>query len=290
MKTLRAFLEMVRFHHTIFALPFAYLGMVLAANWPPAGGPPQWPTLRQVVLITLAMVAARTLAFAVNHYADWRYDARNPRTAGRPIPSGRLSARAALAYGGIALALLAVAAWLLNPLTLLLLPGAIIFLVGYSFTKRFTWLCHWILGATDGLAPAGAWVAVRGAIDPPAWLLWLAVTMWVAGFDLIYSSQDSDFDRSQGLFSMAANFGVAASLRWAKISHAIAVGSLVVFGLIFPLNWIYWLGVAIVAALLAYENLLVTPRDLSRIDTAMFNVNAYVAVIIFAASLGALYL
>jgi 4-hydroxybenzoate polyprenyltransferase len=288
MTRLRTFLDMVRFEHTIFALPFAYLGMVLAANLPPVAGG-RLPTLPQFVWITVAMAAARTLAFAVNRYADRAYDARNPRTANRPIPTGRLSPGATLGYGAVALLILALAAWQLNDLALKLLPGALVLLVGYSYTKRFTWLSHWILGATDGLAPAGAWVAVRAAVDLPAWLLWLAVTFWIAGFDLIYACQDTAFDRAEGLHSVPARFGNAVALRLARVNHALTVLALVGVGGIMGLSWVYWVGLAGVAGLLIYEHSIVSPADLSKVNVAFFNVNSYVAVIIFAATFVALY-
>jgi 4-hydroxybenzoate polyprenyltransferase len=289
---LRAFLEMVRFEHTIFALPFAYLGMVLAANWPPATTQhqPGLPTLWQVLWITAAMAAARTLAFAANRYADRAYDARNPRTADRPIPSGKLSASATLGYGVIALIMLAFAAWQLNALTLKLLPGAVILLIGYSYTKRFTWLSHWVLGATDGLAPAGAWVAVRAAVDPPVWLLWLAVTLWIAGFDLIYACQDTTFDQAERLFSVPARFGNATALRMARVNHVLTVLVLVAVGVVTSLRWPYWLGLALAGGLLAYEHSLVSPDDLTRVNVAFFNVNGYIAVILFVATMVAVYL
>ena len=191
--------------------------------------------------------------------------------------------------GGLALVVLVVVAWQLNCLTLVLLPGAIILLIGYSYTKRFTWLCHWILGAADGLAPAGAWVAVRASVDAPAWLLWLAVTMWVAGFDLILSCLDVDCDRGEGLHSVPVRFGVANALRLAKASHTVAVIALVVVGVFYAFGWIYWVGLAVVSALLVYENVIVTPDDLSRVNIAFFNVNSYVAGITFFVTLLALF-
>jgi len=288
MTRLRTFLDMVRFEHTIFALPFAYLGMVLAANLPPMAET-RLPTLPQVGWVTVAMAAARTLAFAVNRYADRAYDARNPRTANRPIPTGRLSPGATLGYGGVAVLILTLAAWQLNDLALKLLPGALVLLVGYSYTKRFTWLSHWILGATDGLAPAGAWVAVRAAVDLPAWLLWLAVTFWIAGFDLIYACQDTEFDRAEGLHSVPARFGNAVALRLAQVNHALTVLALAGVGGIMGLGWAYWVGLAGVAGLLVYEHSLISPADLSKVNVAFFNVNSYIAVIIFAATFVALY-
>src|SRR5690242_10248827 len=186
MRQIRAFLDLIRFEHTIFALPFAYLGMVLAANG--------LPTLSQFVWITVAMAAARTLAMSINRLADRHIDARNPRTANRPIQTGKISVRTVVVGVIISLLVLAFAAWQLNPLTLTLLPGAVVFLVGYAYAKRVTWLSHFILGFTDGLAPIGAWAGVRGTVftaqDLPAWLLLFAVTFWIGGFDLIYACQD----------------------------------------------------------------------------------------------------
>jgi 4-hydroxybenzoate polyprenyltransferase len=286
---LRTFLDMVRFEHTVFALPFAYLGMVLAANWPPDLSGGRLPTLHQFVWITVAMAAARTLAFAINRYADRGYDARNPRTADRPIPIGRLSPGATLGYGALALMVLVLAAWQLNELTLKLLPGAVIFLIGYSYTKRFTWLSHWVLGATDGLAPAGAWVAVRASVGLPAWLLWLAVTFWIAGFDLIYACQDTVFDRHERLYSVPARFGNAVALRLAQMNHLLTVAALAAVGGVMGLGWVYWLGLGVVAGLLVYEHSLVSPTDLSRVNLAFFNVNGYIALTIFATTFISLY-
>lgn len=291
MNRVRLFLETVRFEHTVFALPFAYLGMMLAANWPPTvGHTVGLPSLRQAIWITVAMACARTLAFAVNRYADRSYDARNPRTAGRPLPTGRLPARATLVYAGVALVGLVMAAWQLNALTLILVPGAIVLLVIYSYTKRVTWLSHWVLGATDGLAPAGAWVAVRAAIDGPAWLLWLAVTVWVAGFDLIYACQDTEFDRTERLHSIPARFGNATALWLARANHVLTVLLLAALGIAMHLGWPYWAGMAVVCVLLAYEHSLVSPDDLSCLNIAFFNVNGYVAAVMFVATLAALYI
>ncbi len=277
MNRVRTFLGMIRFEHTIFALPFAYLGMVLAAA--ALGG---WPTWGQVFWITVAMASARTLAMTVNRIADREFDAANPRTARRAIPTGQLSVRAAWGAAAVALALLILAAAMLNPLCLMLLPVAALFLVGYNYTKRFTWLSHWILGLTDGAAVMGAWIAVYPTLTAPTpWLLWLAVTVWIAGFDLIYACQDAEFDRQAGLYSVPARFGVAAALRLARINHGLTVLLLAAAGLLAGLGWPYWLGLAVIAGLLAYEHSLVRPDDLSRLDMAFFNVNGYISVIAF---------
>jgi len=211
MKKIRDFLELIKFEHTVFALPFAYLGMVLAAATP--FDAPRGLTGPAFVWITLAMVAARTLAMGTNRLADRVIDARNPRTTGRPLVTGRIAPTTA--WGGILIAagVLTWAAWQLGPLPLYLLPGALLFLVGYSFTKRFTWWSHFILGFTDGLAPMGAWVAVAGSLftlaDAPAWFLLAAVTTWIGGFDLIYACQDAAFDKDTGLYAVPARFGIA---------------------------------------------------------------------------------
>jgi 4-hydroxybenzoate polyprenyltransferase len=276
---------MIRFEHTVFALPFAYLGMVLAA----AAEGKIWPAWRQFLWITVAMAAARTLAMTVNRLADREFDARNPRTTGRALPTGRLSVRTAQVAAAVAGLLLVVAAWQLNPLCLTLLPGAALLLVGYHYTKRFTWLSHWVLGLTDGAAALGAWIAVRPELENPIpWLVWLAVTVWIAGFDLIYACQDVDFDRRAGLHSVPARFGNAAALQLAQANHALTVLLLAAVGLLAGLAWPFWLGLAIIAGLLIYEHSLVRPDDLSRLDLAFFNVNGYISIIAFVSVLAAL--
>ncbi|HEY63499.1 MAG TPA: UbiA family prenyltransferase [Caldilineae bacterium] len=278
MKQVRLFLEMIKFEHTIFALPFAYLGMVLAARG--------WPTWHQFLWITIAMVAARTLAMSVNRVADRHFDARNPRTAQRALPRGLLTPAQVWGAAGISLAVFLLSAWQLNDFVLRLAPLAVIALVGYSYTKRFTWLSHWILGMTDGAAAAGAWAAVRASLnDPIPWLLWGAVTVWIAGFDLIYACQDVAFDREMGLQAVPARFGVATALRWAKICHILTIILLAAVGWVAGLGWVYWLGMLSIAILLAYEHSLVRPDDLSRVDVAFFNMNGYISVTTFLATL-----
>ncbi|HWN04020.1 MAG TPA: UbiA-like polyprenyltransferase [Candidatus Dormibacteraeota bacterium] len=273
MTAVRHFLDAIKFEHTVFALPFAYVAMVLAAD-----GWPGWPTL---LWVTLAMAGARTLAMAVNRLADRFIDAANPRTARRHLPAGLLTpaqvAGAAVAAG----ALLLLSAYMLNPLCLALAPLAVLFLVGYSYTKRFTWLSHWILGFTDGIAAAGGWIAVRGAFAPPVYVLWFALTVWIAGFDLIYACQDVEFDRRTGLHSVPARFGIPAALATARACHVLTIAAFALLGWMMGLGWLYWLGVAVVAGLLVYEHSLVSPGDLSRLDVAFFNVNGYIAVILF---------
>ena len=277
MNSVRHFLDAIKFEHTVFALPFAYVAMVLAANG--------WPDVRIVGWVTLAMVSGRTMAMAVNRLADRWFDARNPRTRGRHLPAGLLTPAQVVAAAVAAGAVFLLSAWMLNPLCLALAPLAILFLVGYSYTKRFTWLSHWILGFTDGIAAAGAWVAVRGGFDPPVFVLWFALTVWIAGFDLIYACQDVEFDRAEGLHSVPARFGIAAALRVAKVCHVLTVTAFALLGVFMGLGVLYWAGVALVAGLLVYEHSLVSPTDLSRLDVAFFNVNGYIAVILFAAVL-----
>jgi 4-hydroxybenzoate polyprenyltransferase len=286
MKAVRDFLELIKFEHTVFALPFAYLGMLLAA-----GGFPEWDLF---LWITIAMAAARTVAMGFNRIADRWHDAHNPRTANRPLVTGTISLRTA--WGGTLLAslVLTLAAWQLGTLTLRLLPGAFIFLFGYSFTKRFTWLSHFILGFTDGLAPLGAWVAIRNSLftldDLPAWILLAIVTLWIAGFDLIYACQDIDYDLQDGLQSIPARFGPGFALKLSAACHVATVILLGVLGMLMQLGWPYWLGLVVVMALLTWEHALVRPDDLSRIDIAFFNINSYISITLFVSILGALYL
>ena len=285
MNRLRVFFDLVKFEHTVFALPFAYLGMALATDG--------WPGWSKFIWITVAMVAARTLAMSANRLVDRESDARNPRTMNRPLPRGLVSSWAVAVYAGVSLAVLIVAAWRLDPLCLLLLPGALVFLLGYHYTKRFTWLSHWILGFTDGLAAPGAWVAVRGSIltwaDLPAWLLLFAVTFWIGGFDLIYACQDVDVDRRDGLHSVPADFSVASALLLARVCHALTVALLASIGLTTGLGWPFWVGLAVIVAMLVYEHSLVSPQDLSKLDVAFFNMNGYISITVLAATLLALW-
>jgi 4-hydroxybenzoate polyprenyltransferase len=278
---LRHFLDAIKVEHTVFALPFAYLGMVLAARG--------WPGWRAFAWITVAMVAARTTAMAANRLIDRRVDALNPRTAGRHLPRGLLSPRALASAAALSAAVFLVAAAQLGPLCLALAPVALVFLIGYSYTKYFTWTSHWILGVTDGAAAAGAWIAVRGAMEAPAWLLWLAVTVWIAGFDLLYACQDADFDRRERLHSVPARFGIPVALRLARACHVLTAAALAGVGWTLALGVAYWLGWLVVVGLLAYEHSLVSADDLSRLDVAFFNVNGYISVITFLAALAGLW-
>jgi 4-hydroxybenzoate polyprenyltransferase len=284
LRGIRDFLELIKAEHTLFALPFAYVGMVLAAD-----GRPTW---HEIGWITVAMAAARTVAMGINRLADRILDAQNPRTAGRPLVTGRISVGTARIGTGIAIALLIISAWQLGPLPTRLLPVALAFLVGYSFTKRFTWLSHYVLGFTDGLAPVGAWVAVRGSLfsrdDLAAWLLLLAVTFWIGGFDLIYACQDEAIDRACGLHAVPARFGVPAALTLSSLSHGLTMALLVALGLECRLGWPYAVGLMIIGALLVAEHRMVSPDDLSRLTIAFFHVNSAISVILLASVLASL--
>ena len=275
-------LDAIKFEHTVFALPFAYIAMVLAA-----GG---WPGGRTLGWVTAAMVGARTCAMATNRVVDRLIDARNPRTAGRHLPTGALAVWELRLLAAAGAALMFLAAFMLNPLCLALAPLALVFLVGYSYTKRFTWTSHWILGFTDGIAAAGGWIAVRGAFDARAFVLWFTLTVWIAGFDVLYACQDVDVDRAQGLHSVPARFGIAAALVTARVNHLLTAAALALLGWLAGLGLLYWAGWLAVLGLLAYEHALVSPRDLSRLDLAFFNVNGYIAVIVLVAVCAGLYL
>jgi len=268
--------ELVAFPHTIFALPFAFLGMILGA-----GGV---PSLRQVGWITVAMVGARTAAMAFNRIVDRRIDAANPRTTSRPLPSGRLDARWAAGVTALSILVFLWAAWMLRPLCLALAPLALAIVLGYSWTKRFTWLSHLVLGLALAIAPVGAWIAVMG---PPSWapfLLAVAVTCWTAGFDIIYACQDVAFDRGHALSSIPARFGVRAALRISSLLHAIMMLALLAVAAVECLELWFLAGLAAAAAVLVHEHRIVKPGDLSRVNLAFFTLNGWISVIIFLAA------
>ena len=280
----RIFLDAIKFEHTIFALPFAYLGMVLASR-----AHHGWPGLGKLIWITLAMAGARTLAMTLNRLIDAGIDARNPRTANRAMPRKLLGVREMALYSVIAAAALCFSAWKLNPLCLKLTPVALIFLVGYSYTKRFTWLCHFALGLTDGIAPMGGWLAVNPTLSLANWLppglLALAVTFWVGGFDLIYACQDISFDRAHGIYSIPSRFGPERALQLSELLHGASVGLLAAVGGILGLAWPFWIAVGAAAWLLIWEHRLVHPDDFSKLDIAFFNINGYIAVSVFVFAL-----
>ncbi len=264
------FARLVKVEHTVFALPFAFVGAFLAV-----GGT---PSAHDLLWITLAMVGARSLAMALNRLIDAGIDARNPRTAGRELPSGQLTIAQVTVFCAASLALFLVAVWQLAPLTHVLWPIPVAGFVVYPYLKRWTWLCHLWLGAVDGLAPVGAWVAITNHLPWQAWLLGAAVALWVAGFDCFYALFDVEIDRAQRLHSIATRFGVRGAFAGARLAHAATIGCLVGAGLGLPVGVLYWLGVAVVAALLVYEHSLVRPGDLRRLDAAFFTMNGVISV------------
>jgi 4-hydroxybenzoate polyprenyltransferase len=272
------FYSLVKFEHTVFALPFAYVGAFLAVDGVPGAHDLLW--------VTVAMVAARSLAMGLNRLIDAGLDARNPRTAGRELPAGLLSPTAVAAFCAAALAVFLVAVWELDPLVHWLWPIPVAGFVIYPYLKRWTWLCHFWLGAVDGLAPLGAWAAITGKLPWEAWALGGAVALWVAGFDLFYSLLDLDVDREQGLRSVATRFGERGVFLGARLLHLGTVALLVVTGLGLDVGVLYWLGVAAVAGLLAYEHSLVRPGDLRRLDTAFFTMNGVISVAFFVFVVG----
>lgn len=274
---LRVVLEMIKFEHTLFALPFALVGMVLAAQG--------WPEARTVGWIVAAMVGARSAAMGWNRLVDRDVDAANPRTRQRALPAGLVTPRFVALFVAASLALLVLAAWRLNPLCLALSPLAILVLLGYSHAKRFTWLAHPLLGLALGGAPLGAWIAVRGDVAATPLLLAGVVVCWVAGFDVLYALQDEEFDRRSGLFSIPARFGTVASLWISGALHLGALAGLAALPFVYPpgLGAIYWVGVGGCAALLAYQHAIVRPSDLSRLDAAFFTANGLLALWLFAA-------
>ena len=267
-------LEMIKFEHSIFALPFALVGAMLAAR--AGGGLPTW---RQILWIVIAMVGARSAAMTMNRIADVEYDGRNPRTANRALPKGDLSLTFAWSFTVIAAAVLVIAAWQLNPLALKLSPVALAFLFLYSFTKRFTSLSHLVLGFCLGMSPAAAWIAIRGSLDWRMLILCAAVTLWVGGFDVLYACQDVEFDKSAGLYSIPKKFGIAGALLIARAMHVVMVALLAWLALSFQLPWPAWVGIFLVAALLTYEHSLVKPSDLSKMNAAFFAVNGYISLV-----------
>lgn len=270
---IRTTLEMIKFEHSVFALPFALTGAVLSVRG--------WPSLRQVLWLVVAMVGARSAAMTFNRIADLRFDAANPRTRGRALPAGHLSMAFAAGFTVLSCALFMLAAWELNPLAFRLSPIVIALLLGYSYTKRFTVLSHLVLGACLGLSPLATAIALGGRVDAGIALLGVAVMFWVAGFDLIYACQDVEFDRRLGLFSIPARFGIRTALWLSGAMHVIMLSLLVAAARVENLGWVAFTGLGLVAVLLAYEHGLVRPSDLSRLNAAFFNINGYVSVLFF---------
>lgn len=285
MKTLRLLANLVKVEHTIFALPFAYAGMVLGVVSSDAT-----LSVADVVWITLAMVGARTFAMGLNRVIDARIDAQNPRTATRDIPAGRVTSGKVIALCIVALALLIISTTQLDPITRALWPIPVALFVLYPYCKRFTWLCHAVLGLSIGLAPLGAWLAVGAPADDPApYLMWLAIGTWIGGFDVLYAADDAEFDRAHGLNSVPARFGIGAAFWVARVAHVVTVASLAAVGVLLSLNPIFWAGLALGAVLLVRENTLLKVDDLSRMNLAFFTLNSWVGVVLgLSLALGAI--
>jgi len=267
------YLQMIKFSHSVFALPFALTSALLAASG--------IPDLRQIVWIVIAMVGARSGAMGLNRIIDRKIDSANPRTAGREIPRGAISVFAALLLVTVSFAFFVFAAYMLNPLCLKLSPVAIIVLFIYSYTKRFTWMSHFVLGLSIAAAPLGAWIAVKGSLDADILPLVTAVIFWLAGFDVLYALQDMDFDRRYGLYSIPKKFGVRKSIYFSRIFHLISFLLLVANGMIFHLGAFYWTGMFLVSGLFFYEHSLIHEHDLTKLDMAFFNMNGYISVTVF---------
>jgi 4-hydroxybenzoate polyprenyltransferase len=270
---LRVLLEMIKWEHTVFALPFAYAGMLAA---------PVPFSVWNLFWITVAMVGARTAAMTLNRIIDAKMDAKNPRTADRAIPRGLISLREAWIFTGAAIGLLVLSTFFLAPITRVLWPLVVLGFVLYPYTKRFTWLCHLALGVANGLAPGAAWVAVTNEISWTPALIWAGAALWVAGFDVLYALLDRDFDLENRVNSLPARFGVGPALVVSRVWHALSVAFLVAFGFAAGLGVIYYLGVAVVAWLLFYEHSLVRKDDLSKLDMAFFTMNGVISLIFFA--------
>jgi len=269
---LRVLLEMIKWEHTVFALPFAYAGMLAA---------PVPFSFSNLFWITVAMVGARTAAMSLNRIIDAGMDARNPRTADRAIPKGLIGMREAWVFTIAAIGLLVLATFFLAPITRVLWPLVVLGFVVYPYTKRFTWLCHLALGVANGLAPGAAWVAVTGDVSWTSALIWAGAAFWVAGFDVIYSLLDRDFDLENRINSLPARFGIGPALVVSRVWHALAVAFLVAFGVAANLGVVYYLGIVVVAWLLFYEQSLVRKDDLSKLNLAFFTMNGVISTIFF---------
>ena len=272
---IRTVLEMIKFEHSVFALPFALVGALLAARFTKH----DWPTLHQIVWIVVAMVAARSAAMTINRIVDLRYDKENPRTKMRALATGALSVSFAWTFTIAAIGVFLLAAWELNLLALELAPLALAILFFYSYTKRFTNWSHLFLGFALGISPAAAWIAVTGRLDWHMLILCAAVTLWVGGFDVLYACQDVRFDKEVGLYSVPERFGVANALRIARVMHVLVVLLLSLLAASFGLPWPAWAGVGVVGVLLGYEHSLVKANDLSKLNAAFFTVNGYISIL-----------
>jgi 4-hydroxybenzoate polyprenyltransferase len=277
LKKIKIILEMIKFEHTIFALPFAFTGAVLAAKGLPTG--------RQLLWIVAAMAGARSAAMGFNRWADRKFDAENPRTRERALPAGLVTPFQVIVFTVLSSAVLVFAAYMLNPLSFYLSPVALAVVFFYSYTKRFTYLSHAFLGLAISGAPLGAWIAVAGALEPPALVLGAAVLFWLIGFDTLYALQDLDFDKKAGLYSIPRRFGVRGSLRISRAAHGVTIAALLALAFLCSLGRLYLTGVFIALAILIYEHSLVKENDLSKLNIAFFNMNGYLSVAVFVFTL-----
>lgn len=277
LKKVRIILEMIKFEHTVFALPFAFTGAVLAADGLPSG--------RTLLWITVAMVGARSAAMGFNRWVDREYDAANPRTSVRALPKGLVTPLQVMLFTLLSSAVLVFAAFMLNRLAFILSPLALAVVFFYSYTKRFTFLSHVFLGLAISLAPIGAWIAVAARIELPALVLGAAVLFWLTGFDVLYALQDMEFDRTAGLRSIPQRFGVRRSLWVARAAHGVTIIALIALYCMLPLGWLYLAGIGIAFGLLVYEHRLVKEDDLSKLDMAFFNMNGFISVTVFGFTL-----
>jgi 4-hydroxybenzoate polyprenyltransferase len=280
-KKMGIFLQMIKFEHTVFALPFAFMGALLGSVVM-FGSLPTWS---QIGWIIVAMFGARSAAMGLNRLIDRVSDAKNPRTSGRAIPAGLLKVGEVLIFIAVSFFLLFWAAFKLNPLSAKLLPIAVFLLVFYSFTKRFTWACHIILGLTIALAPLGGWVAVTGNVDWTAMVFYFTIVFWTAGFDIIYSCQDVEFDTKEGLYSIPVRFGVSRALNIARVFHLLTGVGFISLLFITDLSWWYVAGMIIAYIILFYEHHIVSPSDLSRLQTAFFTMNGVLSIVVFSFTL-----
>ncbi|MCX8034037.1 MAG: putative 4-hydroxybenzoate polyprenyltransferase [Thermodesulfovibrio sp.] len=273
LKKVLLYLRMIKIEHSVFALPFAFAAAMLAAQG--------IPDLKQIFWIIIAMVTARASAFGFNRIIDRKIDALNPRTSNREIPSGKIKIWEAILFTMICLAIFVYSAWMLNPLCFKLSPLAILILFIYSYTKRFTWTCHFFLGMALALAPLGAWIAIKGSFDWEIIPLVITVIFWLAGFDTLYALWDVEFDKKFGIYSIPKVFGVKKAINIARFFHLIAFCFLIITGFIFKLNLFYWIGMFFVAFLFLREHSLVKPHDLSKLNIAFFNMNGYISLTVF---------
>lgn len=280
-RKIRIFLEMIKIEHTLFALPFAFMGAILGSMV--VNG--TFPTWMQIMWVLLAMVGARSAAFGLNRMIDQAIDGKNPRTAMRAIPAGLLKNGEVVIFIIVSFILLFWASSNLNVLSMQLLPIAVFMLVLYSYTKRFTWLCHVVLGMTIGLAPLGGWVAVTGSMDWTAIVLYVTIVFWTAGFDIIYACQDLEFDQDEGLHSIPSRFGLIKSLNIAKFFHIITAIGFFALLLMTDLSWWYGAGMLITYGILFYEHYIVSPNDMSRVQTAFFTMNSVLSLVVFTFTL-----